>query len=445
MTRKYFGTDGIRGRVGTHPVTPDFVMQLGWAAGNALSDGNRDRNVFLIGKDTRVSGYMFESALEAGLIAAGADVGLLGPMSTPAIAYLTQAFHASAGIVISASHNPFEDNGIKFFSADGYKLPDAIETEIEKWIDQPLTTKSSDELGKAFRVADAAGRYIEYCKSTIPRSLSLKKLRIVLDCGNGATYHIAPKVFSELGAEVMAIGVQPDGFNINEGCGSTAPEALQRRVIEEKADLGIAFDGDGDRVQFVGPQGDLVDGDELLYIIANFMHQRGKLRGLVGTQMSNLGLELACGELGVPFVRTKVGDRYVIEAMKEKGYNLGGESSGHIICAELSSTGDGIVAALQVLHAMVSSGQNFDQVRSGMKKVPQVLINVKIAKSGDYLSDPEVKSAVSDVESGLGKRGRVLLRASGTEPVIRVMVEGENAQQIQDYAESIAAQIRSLA
>ncbi len=445
MKRKYFGTDGIRGEVGKAPITADFVMQLGWAAGQTLSDDTADRNIFLIGKDTRVSGYMLESALEAGLIAAGADVGLLGPMPTPAIAYLANAYHAAAGIVISASHNPFEDNGIKFFSGDGYKLPDLVECEIESWLEKPLVTKSSAQLGKAFRIADAPGRYIEFCKSTVPRWFSLAGMRMVVDCGHGATYHIAPKVFTELGATVIAIGVQPDGFNINKDCGSTDPAALQQRVLDEKADLGVAFDGDGDRVQFVDRTGALVDGDELVYIIARRLHREGRLNGLVGTLMSNLGLELAVKAMGMPFVRTKVGDRYVIEAMREKGYQLGGESSGHIICSDLTSTGDGIVAALQVLHSLVDESKRLDELRSGMRKVPQVLINIEVADGKTLLEHPQVMQAVAAVESELADKGRVLLRASGTEPLIRVMVEGLEDSQIRRQANQIADAIRALA
>lgn len=444
MTRKYFGTDGIRGEVGKAPITADFVMKLGWAAGKTLSEDSVERNIFLIGKDTRVSGYMLESALEAGLIAAGADVGLLGPMPTPAIAYLTNAFHAAAGIVISASHNPHEDNGIKFFSGDGYKLPDATEKEMESWIDQPLETNSSSQLGKAFRIADAPGRYIEFCKGTVPRWFSLAGMRIVVDCGNGATYHIAPKVMTELGATVIAIGTQPDGFNINRGCGSTSPEVLQKRVVEESADLGIAFDGDGDRVQFVDRHGNLADGDQLIYIIATHMQRQGKLNGIVGTQMSNLGLEMAAREFGVPFVRTKVGDRYVIEAMKEHGYKLGGESSGHIICSDMTSTGDGIVAALQVLHAIAEADSTLEELLAGMVRVPQVLVNVRVSEDKDYLGNPDVMKAVDTAEKDLGSNGRVLLRASGTEPLIRVMVEGLDDQQVRLHAESIADQVRGL-
>lgn len=444
MTRKYFGTDGIRGEVGQAPITADFVMKLGWAAGKTLSDSEVERNIFLIGKDTRVSGYMLESALEAGLIAAGADVGLLGPMPTPAIAYLTNAFHAAAGIVISASHNPHEDNGIKFFSGDGYKLPDSTELKIEEWIDQPLLTNSSAQLGKAFRVADAPGRYIEFCKGTVPRWFSLAGMRIVVDCGNGATYHIAPKVLTELGASVVAIGTQPDGFNINQGCGSTAPEVLQKKVVEESADLGIAFDGDGDRVQFVDRHGNLVDGDQLIYLIAAHMHSRGMLNGIVGTQMSNLGLEMAARDFDTPFVRTKVGDRYVIEAMKEHGFKLGGESSGHIICSDMTSTGDGIVAALQVLHAISEADSTLEDMLKGMVKVPQILVNVRVSEKKEYLGDAKVKTAVEAAEKDLGNNGRVLLRASGTEPLIRVMVEGLDDKQVRKHAESIADQVRGL-
>ena len=446
-TRKYFGTDGIRGRVGKYPITADFVMKLGWAAGRVFArraDGGR--KLMLIGKDTRISGYMFESAMEAGLIAAGVDVGLLGPMPTPAIAYLTRTFNAQAGIVISASHNPFDDNGIKFFSAEGVKLPDEVELEIEAELDHVMTTAESAVLGKAHRISDAAGRYIEFCKSTFPAGKNLRKLTIAVDCANGATYHIAPNVFRELGATVVEMGVDPDGFNINRDCGSTHPEQLQKLVREQRADLGIALDGDGDRVLFVDHQGEVLDGDELLFIIANDRHNRGKLNGgVVGTLMSNYGFEKALKDLSVPFVRAKVGDRYVIEAMAEKNWQLGGESSGHIICSDLTSTGDGIVSALQVLRAMVATGKTLAELKQGMSKYPQLMINVKAANTGKLKNNKVIERAVADTEKALGDSGRVLLRPSGTEPVVRVMVEGRDENQVRPLvtklAEVVAAEL----
>ncbi|MBI56948.1 MULTISPECIES: phosphoglucosamine mutase [Spongiibacter] len=443
MTRKYFGTDGVRGRVGEFPITPEFVLKLGWAVGQVFAREGRGR--VLIGKDTRISGYMFESALEAGLVAAGVDVRLLGPMPTPAIAYLTRTFKARAGIVISASHNPYYDNGIKFFSAEGSKLPDEIELAIEAAMDQPMSTVESAALGKVKRIDDAAGRYIEYCKSTFGTELSLDGLKIVLDCAHGATYHVAPSVFAELGADVVVMGAGPDGLNINAEVGSTHPGALCQRVVAEGADLGIAFDGDGDRVLFVDVNGELVDGDELLYIIAAEQRRRdGACAGVVGTLMSNLGLELALRELSIPFVRAKVGDRYVKELMTAQGYSLGGENSGHIICSDVSTTGDGIVAALQVLRAMRTQQASLASLRAPLSMLPQVMINVRTASAFD-LADEVLQREVARVESELGDAGRVLLRASGTEPLIRVMVEGRDGQQVQSLCEQLAACVESRA
>lgn len=443
MTRKYFGTDGVRGRVGEFPITPEFVLKLGWAVGQVFAREGRGR--VLIGKDTRISGYMFESALEAGLVAAGVDVRLLGPMPTPAIAYLTRTFKARAGIVISASHNPYYDNGIKFFSAEGSKLPDEIELAIEAAMDQPMSTVESAALGKVKRIDDAAGRYIEYCKSTFGTELSLDGLKIVLDCAHGATYHVAPSVFAELGADVVVMGAGPDGLNINAEVGSTHPSALCQRVVAEGADLGIAFDGDGDRVLFVDVNGELVDGDELLYIIAAEQRRRdGACAGVVGTLMSNLGLELALRELSIPFVRAKVGDRYVKELMTAQGYSLGGENSGHIICSDVSTTGDGIVAALQVLRAMRTQQASLASLRAPLSMLPQVMINVRTASAFD-LADEVLQREVARVESELGDAGRVLLRASGTEPLIRVMVEGRDGQQVQSLCEQLAACVESRA
>jgi phosphoglucosamine mutase len=447
MTRKYFGTDGIRGRVGEYPITADFVMKLGWAAGRVFARrAEGERKLILVGKDTRISGYLFESALEAGLIAAGVDVGLLGPMPTPAIAYLARTFNAQAGIVISASHNPFDDNGIKFFGSEGVKLPDEVEQEIEAELDHVMTTSHSALLGKAQRISDAAGRYIEFCKSTFPVGKNLRKLKIVVDCANGATYHIAPNVFRELGATVIEIGVEPDGLNINRDCGSTHPEQLQKVVKEQQADLGIALDGDGDRVLFVDHKGELLDGDELLFIIAYDRHSRGKLGGgVVGTLMSNYGFETALKELAIPFVRAKVGDRYVVEAMAEKNWQLGGESSGHIICNDLTSTGDGIVSALQVLRAMVLSGKKLAELKQGMSKYPQIMINVKAPNTAKLKNNSTIASAVSEAEKTLGNSGRVLLRPSGTEPVVRVMVEGRDESVVRPLviklAEVVAAEL----
>lgn len=441
MSRKYFGTDGIRGRVGESPITPDFMLKLGWAAGKVLSRDSSGNNLILIGKDTRISGYMFESALEAGLINAGVDVGLLGPMPTPAIAYLTQAFRAHAGIVISASHNPYHDNGIKFFSAKGEKLPDDIEQEIEAELEKAMT--SAENLGKAMRINDAAGRYIEFCKGTIPRSMRLQGVKVVLDCANGATYQVAPSIFRELGATVDVLGDAPDGLNINAACGSTVPAKLQSRVKEVGADLGIAFDGDGDRVVFVDGNGDIVDGDELLYVISAARHKERGCKGVVGTLMSNYGLELAFKEQGIPFVRAKVGDRYVIEKMKEYDWCLGGESSGHIICSEVTTTGDGIISALQVVYALSVLQQPLAEAKLGMSKLPQVMINVRLPKKVDVMQQAEVQSAVAATEERLAGKGRVLLRPSGTEPVIRVMVEGEDQALVGELAGELAATVES--
>lgn len=444
MDKKYFGTDGIRGQVGIHPITPEFVLKLGWAVGTAFRKQGACR--VMIGKDTRISGYMFESALEAGLSAAGAHVQLLGPMPTPAIAYLTRTFQADAGIVISASHNPFYDNGIKFFSADGSKLPDSLELEIERLVDAPMVVVDSASLGKVFRVEDASGRYIEFCKSSVPTSSSFKGLSIVLDCANGATYKVAPNVFRELGAEVSVIGASPNGLNINDKVGSTDLTALREQVLARGADLGIALDGDGDRVLMIDHQGNEVDGDELLFIIAMELHERGQLRGgVVGTQMSNLGLELALQEQGIEFVRARVGDRYVMAELRQRDWVLGGEASGHLVCLLHSSTGDGIIAALQVLRALQRSGLTLAEARKGMHKCPQVLINVRYQRgSGSPLADPTLLAAVQEAEQRLGQTGRVLLRLSGTEPVLRVMVEGQDAKQVSAEAEELAAQVRTL-
>ena len=447
MSKRYFGTDGIRGLVGEAPITPDFMLKLGWASGRvfAREAGGEGRCTVIIGKDTRVSGYMFESALEAGLVAAGVNVKLLGPMPTPAVALMTRTQAAVAGIVISASHNPFYDNGIKFFSAAGSKLPDETELAIEAELELPITTVQSREIGKVLRVVDAAGRYIEFCKSTVPEGFNLRGMRIAVDCAHGATYHIAPSVFSELGADVISIGVQPDGFNINEGVGSTDTAALSALVRERGVDLGIAFDGDGDRVLFVDADGELVDGDELIYMIAMYRLGSGYGdAGVVGTLMSNLGLELALRAEGLEFARAQVGDRYVKEAMEAQGWFLGGESSGHIICSDVTTTGDGIVAALQVLMALKDSGKSLAGFRSGMKKLPQRMINVTVAGKVDLGDYPAVAAAVGRVEAGLGERGRVLLRPSGTEPKIRVMVEGEDSAEVDALCAELAAEVERL-
>jgi phosphoglucosamine mutase len=441
MNKQFFGTDGIRGAVGQYPVTADFMLKLGWSAGRVFASEGRSTKV-LIGKDTRVSGYMFESALEAGLVAAGANVLLLGPMPTPAVAMLTRSQKASAGIVISASHNPYTDNGIKFFNADGKKLSDAVEEEIEKTLSYPMETVPSPQLGKAIRMVDAPGRYIEFCKSTFPQSLSLRGLRLVLDCAHGATYQIAPQVFAELGAEVAVIGADPNGYNINDGVGSTSPAALQARVLSEQADAGIAFDGDGDRVQCVAADGTVIDGDELLFIIANDLVRLNRApKGVVGTLMSNLGLEQALQEKGVDLVRAQVGDRFVLEEMAQRGWQLGGEASGHIICGDLTTTGDGIIAALQVMAAVVRSGESLLTLKSGLYKYPQTLLNVTV--SSDFRLN-ECTAALEEsrrVEAELAGRGRLVLRPSGTEPLIRVMIEGTDGSENQALAERIAQAI----
>lgn len=438
MSRKYFGTDGIRGRVGTPPITPDFVLKLGWAVGMAFRQQGKCR--VLVGKDTRISGYMFESALEAGLSAAGADVMLLGPMPTPGIAYLTRTFHAEAGIVISASHNPHDDNGIKFFSGHGTKLPDEVEMIIEQLIDTPMTVVDSARLGKVSRINDAAGRYIEFCKSSVPSSTDFSGLKLVLDCAHGATYKVAPSVFRELGAQVSVHGVQPNGLNINENCGSTHISALQAAVIAEQADMGIAFDGDGDRVMMVDHTGAVVDGDEILFLIARDLQERGRLEGgVVGTLMSNLGLELALADLQIPFARAKVGDRYVMAELQARNWQLGGENSGHVVCCRHTTTGDAIIAALQVLMALKARGQTLAEARQGIRKYPQVLINVRYQRSDvDPIEHPAVKEACARVTESMAGRGRVLLRKSGTEPLVRVMVEGDEDARVRDYAEQLA-------
>lgn len=439
ITKKYFGTDGIRGTVGTTPITPDFMLKLGWAAGKVFARKGNGRNKILIGKDTRISGYMFEAALEAGVTAAGVDINLLGPMPTPAIAYLTRTLRAQAGIVISASHNSFEDNGIKFFSSEGTKLADDVEYAIEEELTKNVSTVTSELLGKASRITDAAGRYIEFCKSTIGTNLKFNGLKIVVDCAHGSTYHIAPSVFEELGAKVVAIGVSPDGLNINEQCGSTSPDVLVETVLAEEADLGIAFDGDGDRLIMVDHLGNVVDGDEILYVIARERRRQNiDFGGVVGTAMSNLGLELALDALDVPFTRTAVGDRYVMKELLERGWNLGGESSGHIICLDITTTGDGIVSALQALAAVVNSGQTLADLKSKMRKFPQSMINVKLANASEFSASKNVQSAVSDAELQLGKNGRVLLRPSGTEPVVRVMVEGEDLEVVDRLAKQLS-------
>ena len=444
MSKKYFGTDGIRGRVGDAPITPDFMMRLGYAAGRVLTslESNLAKGAHpavLIGKDTRISGYMLEAALEAGLSAAGVDILLTGPMPTPAVAYLTRALRAQAGIVISASHNPFYDNGIKFFSSLGTKLPDNIEHAIEAELEKPMQVMESSKLGKARRIGDAAGRYVEFCKSTFPNNLDLRGLKIVLDCAHGATYHVAPPVFHELGAEVITIGNKPDGLNINEQVGSTHPEALRKAVLEHQADLGIAFDGDGDRVMMVDSNGQLLDGDQLLYIITLARHNNATLQGgVVGTLMTNLALEHKFTALNIPFVRAQVGDRYVLEQINQNGWQLGGENSGHILVLDKHSSGDGIIAALQVLQALVESKKTLAQMAADLTLYPQVLINVKTAQKIDLANHTQIQASVYAAEKELAGRGRILLRASGTEPLIRVMVEGENQLQVQTLAQNIA-------
>lgn len=438
MQRKYFGTDGVRGKVGQYPITPEFVMKLGMAAGRVLTHGQKGGRV-IIGKDTRLSGYMFEAALESGFSAAGISTVLLGPMPTPAISYLTKAFRADLGVVISASHNPYYDNGIKFFSKHGTKLPDEIELEIEKALDDPWKLDDPSCLGRAYRQNDAPGRYVEFCKSTFDQNLSLDGLTIVLDCANGATYHVAPLVFKELGANVIAIGNTPDGTNINDAVGSTHPEALVAKVLSCNADLGIAFDGDGDRVIMVDHKGKILDGDAVLYIIAKDRLSKGRLGGgVVGTLMSNLGLELAFKREGIPFVRTAVGDRYVMEGLVKNNWRLGGENSGHVICLDYVSTGDGIVSALQVLKAMQRSGAGLADMAADLNMFPQELINLRLSAGFDALKDDVVLKEVRAVENELEGRGRVLLRKSGTEPLVRVMVEGEDRGKVHTMAVRIA-------
>jgi len=440
--RKYFGTDGVRGKVGTYPITPDFALKLGWAAGKVLaSQGSR---TVLIGKDTRISGYMLESALEAGLAAAGLTAAFTGPMPTPAVAYLTRTFRLEAGIVISASHNPYYDNGIKFFSSQGTKLPDDIEEAIEAMLDQPMDCVESADLGKASRISDAAGRYIEFCKSTFPAHLGLDGYKIVVDCANGATYHIAPNVLRELGAEVIEIGTDPNGININEKCGATDVKALQEKVLETKADVGLAYDGDGDRIMMVDHLGNKVDGDQILFIIAREALRSGQLKGgVVGTLMSNMSLEIALKMLGVPFVRANVGDRYVLEKMVEHNWTLGGENSGHIIIADKNTTGDGIIASLAVLSAMVQHRLSLNELASAVKLFPQVLINVRFAGGDNPLESEAVKAVAADVEKRLEDKGRILLRKSGTEPLIRVMVECEDGALAKQCAEEIAEAVKA--
>lgn len=449
MTRKYFGTDGIRGKVGEVPITPDFVLRLGYAAGKVLARvrAGGERPTVLIGKDTRVSGYMLESALEAGLAAGGVDVLLVGPMPTPGVAYLTRALRLSAGIVISASHNPYDDNGIKFFSGAGAKLPDKVETAIEAELERPLQCGKSSQLGKVRRVDDAAGRYIEFCKSTFPAHLDLHGLRLVVDSAHGATYHVAAHVFHELGADVVEIGNAPDGYNINAGYGATQPKALQEAVKRERADVGVALDGDGDRLVMVDAKGAVYDGDQLLYVIASHRQRHGRplKGGVVGTQMTNLGMEHALMRLNIPFARAKVGDRYVLEMMQARGWELGGENSGHIICLDQHTTGDGIVSALQVLATLRDNKTSLAKAVSAVKLYPQVLINVRTQRKFDFSANRNVQDAVAKATAALDANGRVLLRASGTEPVIRVMVEGKSRAPVVKWAETIAAAVRKAA
>lgn len=440
-TRRYFGTDGIRGRVGEWPITAEFVLKLGWAVGKVLARSGSGK--VLIGKDTRISGYMFESVLEAGLSAAGINTHLLGPMPTPGIAYLTRTLRAQAGIVISASHNPFYDNGIKFFSAAGKKLPDHLEVAIEDQLEQPMTTVDSAQLGKAIRVVDAPGRYIEFCKSTVATEVNLNGFKIVVDCSNGAGYHVAPDVFRELGAEVFEIGVEPDGLNINLQCGATNPEVLREFVIANNADLGIALDGDGDRVVMVDHEGYVLNGDELLYIIVKDKHERGIFKGgIVGTVMTNLGLEQALLEKGIEFARVPVGDRYIMNELEKRHWFLGGEPSGHVVCMDLTTTGDGIITALQVLAAMQHQQKRLAEIRQGCMMYPQVLLNIKVSNNAKSLDQPSIQQAIKDVESQLGDKGRVLLRRSGTEPVNRIMVEGEDEKHVRELADELARVVK---
>ncbi len=448
MTRKYFGTDGVRGTVGASPMTPEFVLRLGYAAGKVLASdmhGQGRHPAVLIGKDTRISGYMLESALEAGFSAAGVDVHMCGPIPTPAVAYLTRALRLSAGVVISASHNPYSDNGIKIFSGDGFKLPDDSEAEIEAQIEQPMGCNEAAKLGKVWRVDDAGGRYIEFCKSTFPTQLDLKGLKIVLDCAHGAAYNVAPHVLHELGADVISIGVDPDGMNINQKIGATSPFALMEEVKRNRADLGIGLDGDADRVVMVDGAGRLYDGDELLYVIARHRSRKQKVSGVAGTLMTNLAFEIAMQRLGIPFGRARVGDRYVLEMMRENGWELGGENSGHVICLDKHTTGDGIVSALQVLHALRETRASLAELTAELVMYPQVLVNVKVPRGFQWEKHQGIQTAQADAQRALNGRGRVLLRPSGTEPVLRVMVEGEPREAIESAANSIAAAVRSAA
>lgn len=443
MTRKYFGTDGIRGKVGSPTMSPDFVLKLGWAAGRVLA--NSGTRKVLIGKDTRISGYMFESALEAGLTAAGVKTRMLGPIPTPAIAYLTQTLRASAGIVVSASHNPYYDNGIKFLGPDGGKLPDELEEAIEAELEKVMVTVDSAELGKARRIVDAPGRYIEFCKGTFPSCLNLAGMKLVVDCANGAAYTTAPRVFAELGADVITIGDKPDGLNINQGCGATAPQALAAAVLEHQADAGVALDGDGDRIMMVDELGRIIDGDEIIYLIAKDLKARNVLQGgVVGTVMSNLGMELALKELDIPFIRAGVGDRHVMRLLKENDWQVGGEPSGHVICLHASPSGDGIIAALQVLACMAQDQQKLSVLASGVQKLPQLMINVPLKERVDIDANGEIQDAVAQTEAELGDNGRVLLRPSGTEPLVRVMIEGKNAEQVKSACESLAGAVKDI-
>ncbi len=443
MGRKYFGTDGIRGEIGKAPMTPDFALRLGWAAGKVLT--KQGLPLVVIGKDTRISGYMLETALQAGLVAAGVNVRLLGPMPTPAVSYLTRAFRASAGIVISASHNPYQDNGVKFFSAEGTKLADEVEEEIERYLEREIETVSSEKLGKVIRIEDAAGRYIEFCKRAIPNNISLESLRIVLDCANGATYQVSPLVLEELGADLITIADQPNGININENCGATSLDLLIQNVKQYRADIGIALDGDGDRLMMIDHKGEVVDGDEAIAIIAQHKHQEGTLgNDVVGTLMSNLGLEQAIKKMGLNFHRADVGDRYVMELLRKHNGILGGEGSGHVIVRDRIPTGDGTIAALQILNAMISSGKSLHELKQVMSKYPQTLTNVRIQKKIDLNENEAIQEAVQKAEQQLGNRGRVLLRASGTEPLIRVMVEGDTPAETQQLAEDIAVVVEAV-
>ena len=444
MSQIHFGTDGIRGRVGKEQITPEFCLRLSWAIGKVFANEKRRPHI-LIGKDTRISGYMLESVLQSGFVSAGADVSLLGPIPTPAIAHLTRAVSADVGVVISASHNPFYDNGIKLFDGKGNKLGDAVELLIEAMIDQPMVCQDSESLGRASRISDAPGRYVEFCKNTAPREFSLRGVKIVLDCAHGATYQTAPRVFSELGAEVIATAVEPDGFNINEGCGSTVPQSLQQRVIEEAADLGIAFDGDGDRLVMVDADGNLLDGDHLLYVIARSRQRREIMHGgVVGTVMSNLGLERALQSLSLPFVRAAVGDRHIMEALHQRQWTLGGEPSGHILTLDMCSTGDAIVAGLQVLVAMQDAGQSLRELTAGLTKAPQVLLSVVVDTPGAVSVHPDLVGATRAHELAMGERGRILVRASGTEPLLRIMVEGEDRGEVTRVAEDLAEHAKGI-